>query len=312
VLARSILGYAPSNLVPAATAVATIVVFSRLLPPDEFGRYAVGQGLVLIGQALAFYGVQVSVTRFYARQAESGGVQRLLATAYACFALCAAATAALLALGIHVLAPEPRLAPTLWLALPVLVLRGLVMVNLAAHRGALRVARYNLVECGSNVAGFAVSLLLAGGCGLGAAGLMLGLLAGTCVGLLPDLKLVARSLGRPDRALLREMTSFGGPLVVCYALNSAQAYADRLFLERLAGASAVGLYQRVDEVGCQPWGSGSTVMTSVAASVPAATIRMPTTALAAVATNIRCAEAPATNSRGVPVPTRSRMISPRL
>ena len=74
------------------------------------------------------------------------------------------------------------------------------MVNLAAHRGALHVARYNLVECGSNAAGFALSLVLVAGFGLGASGLMLGLLAGACFGLLPDLRLVARSLGRPDRA----------------------------------------------------------------------------------------------------------------
>ena len=241
-LVRSILGYAPSNLIPAAVAVGMIAVFSRLLPPDELGRYAVGQSLVLIGQALAFYGVQVSVTRFYARQEEIGGVPRLLATAYACFAICAVATMALLALGILVLRPEPRLAATLWLALPVLALRGLTLVNLAAHRGALRVGRYNLVECGWNVASFAFSLVLVAGLHLGSAGLMLGLLGGAGVGLLPDLGLVARSLGRPDRAILREMVSFGGPLVVCTALNSAQTYADRLFLERLAGASAVGLY----------------------------------------------------------------------
>jgi O-antigen/teichoic acid export membrane protein len=241
-LLRSIFGYAPSNLIPAAVAVAMIAVFSRLLPPDEFGRYAVGQSLVLIGQALAFYGLQVSLTRFYARQQEIDGGARLLATGYACYAGCAAAAAALLAIGILVLDPEPRLAATLWLALPVLLLRGLVTINLAAHRGALRVARYNLVECGHNLAGFAFSLLLVGHYGAGAEGLMLGLLGGACIGLLPDLRLMARSLGRPDPAILREMRAFGGPLVVCYALNSAQAYADRLLLERFAGAAVVGLY----------------------------------------------------------------------
>lgn len=241
-LLHSIFGYAPSNLVPAAVAVATIAVFSRLLPPDEFGRYAVAQGLVLIGQSLAFYGLQVGLTRFYAQHEAAGATARLLATTYACYVGCAIVAAALLAAGILFLDPEPRLAMTLWLTVPVLVVRGLVTINLAAHRGALRVGRYNLVECGQNLAGFTFSVLLVGCWGLGAAGLMLGMLIGACIGLLPDLRLVARSLGRPDPTILREIGRFGGPLVICYAMNSTQAYTDRLFLERFAGPALVGVY----------------------------------------------------------------------
>ncbi len=241
-LLRSIVGYAPSNLIPALAGIMTIVVFSRLLPPDELGRYAVAQSVVLIGQALAFYGLQVSVTRFYPRYLKTGGVARLLASAYACCLISAIAAGALGAAVILALAPEPALAGPLWLALPTLLLRGLVTVNLAAHRGALRVGRYNLVECGQSAAGFLLALLLVGCFGLGASGLVLGLLGAAGLALLPDLGLVARSIGRPDRAILREMRAFGGPLVACYALNATQAYADRFFLERLAGASAVGVY----------------------------------------------------------------------
>jgi O-antigen/teichoic acid export membrane protein len=241
-LLRSIIGYAPSNLVPALAGIMTIIVFSRLLPPDELGRYAVAQSLVVIGQALAFYGLQVSVTRFYPRHLKAGSVARLLASAYACYLACAAAVGGLVTAGILALAPEPALAGPLWLALPTLLLRGLVTVNLAAHRGALHVGRYNLVECGQSATAFALALVLVTGFGLGASGLMLGLLCAACFALLPDLRLMARNIGRPDRAILREMRTFGGPLVLCYALNSTQAYADRFFLERLAGASAVGLY----------------------------------------------------------------------
>jgi O-antigen/teichoic acid export membrane protein len=148
----------------------------------------------------------------------------------------------LLAGGISLLEADAELAATLWLAVPVLLARGLVTINLAAHRGALRVLRYNLVECAHNLASFVCAWLLVTCGGMGAAGLMLGMLIGACLALLPDLLMMLRGLARPDPAIVREMGAFGGPLVVCYAMNAAQSYGDRLFLERLSGADAVGIY----------------------------------------------------------------------
>src|SRR5690349_11737532 len=71
-------------------------------------------------------------------------------------------------------------------------------------------------------------------------------------------------------------------------------------------------YQRVEEARLRPGDSGSRLTTSIAASVPVATTRTTSTAPSAVARATTCAAAPATNARGVPVPARARMISPRL
>jgi O-antigen/teichoic acid export membrane protein/glycosyltransferase involved in cell wall biosynthesis len=241
-LLRSILGYTPANLVPALAALGTIVAFTRLLPPDEFGRYALAQAVILFGQALAFFALQVSVTRFHERYADDHQLDRLLATAYWCYLACAAIAAAIFAAIMVAIRPDPLLAPVLWLALPTLLLRGLVVVNLASHRGAQRIGRYNLVECGQNVAGFLVALALVAGLGLGASGLVLGMLAGSALVLLADLRTVARGVGPADRAILRELWTFGAPLVVAHALNAVTSYIDRLFVERLLGPFAVGLY----------------------------------------------------------------------
>lgn len=241
-LLRSILGYTPANLVPALAALATIVAFTRLLPPDEFGRYALAQAVVLFGQALAFYALQVSVTRFHERYADDHRLDRLLATAYWCYLACAAAACVLFVAVMAAIRPDPLLAPVLWLALPTLLLRGLVLVNLASHRGAQRIGRYNLVECGQNVAGFLVALPLVAWLGMGASGLVLGMLAGSVLVLLADLRTLARGVGPADRAILRELWGFGAPLVVSHGLSAFTAYVDRLFVERLLGSAAVGLY----------------------------------------------------------------------
>ncbi|HEX8374268.1 MAG TPA: oligosaccharide flippase family protein, partial [Geminicoccaceae bacterium] len=219
-LLRSILGYAPANLIPALAALGTIVVFTRLLPPDEFGRYALAQGVILFGQALAFYALQVSVTRFHERYAEDRTLDRLLATAYWCYAACAALASLLFAAVLLALRPDPLLAPVLWLALPTLLLRGLVLVNLASHRGAQRIGRYNLVECGQNVAGLLVALPLVAWLDLGASGLVLGMLAGSALTLLADLRTVARGVGPVDRTILRDLLGFGAPLVLSHGLNA--------------------------------------------------------------------------------------------
>jgi len=72
------------------------------------------------------------------------------------------------------------------------------------------------------------------------------------------------------------------------------------------------LYQRVEEIRLQSSGSGMRATTSIAVSVPAATVRTTSTAASAVVRASRRAEAPARNSRGVPAPTSRRMTRPRL
>src|SRR4051795_6219291 len=80
---------------------------------------------------------------------------------------------------------------------------------------------------------------------------------------------------------------------------------NRLFVEAV-------LYQRVEETRLPSCGSGWTLTTSIAASVPVATTRMAAAAPSAVVRSSRRADARARNSRGVPAPTRRRMIRPRL
>ena len=241
-LLRAVLGYAPSNLVPALVALATIVIFTRVLPPDEFGRYAVAQAAVLLVQALAFYGLQVAITRFYAARREAGSLPDLLATAYGCFAVLVVLAVAGSALAVALLVPEPRLAAVLWASLPLLALRGLVSINLAVHRSALAVGRHNLVECTQNLVGLGLAVLLVTVLGQGAAGLVLGLAGGSLLAAALDLGLPARHLRRPEPAILREVARFAAPLVLSYALGAVITYGDRLFLERLAGPDAVAVY----------------------------------------------------------------------
>ena len=241
-LLKSILSYMPANLTPALVAVGTIVAFTRLLPPDAFGHYALAQAVILFGQATAFYALGVSITRFYEGARSRGELGRLLANAYACFAGLAALATVVFVSFVLLLAPGPGLAAALWLALPTLLLRGLVYVNLAIHRGAGRTGRYNAIEVGQGLIAFAVALVLVWGLGFEASGLILGLLVGALVVLIYDAATFWQGIGRPDRVGLKDLWQFGGPLVGAHALSAIAVYADRFFVERLLSAFSVGLY----------------------------------------------------------------------
>ena len=105
--------------------------------------------------------------------------------------------------------------------------------------------------------------------------------------------------------LLSNLLIFGGFVLISLAwerLHGAQ---------RTGALATTGPYQRVEEVGFQSCGSVATLTTSIAASRPVATMRIAVWVSAAVRTSRR-AETRTRNSRGVPAPTRSRMIRPRL
>ena len=54
-LGRHIFGYLPVNAVQGLVAFGTIAIFTRLLHPDEYGRYAMVLAAVQLVQGACFY-----------------------------------------------------------------------------------------------------------------------------------------------------------------------------------------------------------------------------------------------------------------
>ncbi len=78
------------------------------------------------------------------------------------------------------------------------------------------------------------------------------------------------------------------------------------------GVDRIMRYQRVDDLQLPPYGSGWTLRTSIAAVVSVTTTRMKAAAPSVVVRSTSCAERAGSKPFGVPAPTRSRMIRPRL
>ena len=139
---RQILGYLPANVIPALISVATIYVFTRLLPPAAFGLYTVGFNAVMFVQGAVFIALPLAVMRFLPADLRDGTQAALLSTAWADFALvCAPLAGAGLGL-LLVLPMDPDIRAILLVALPALALRAVVAMSQAQARACNAVLRY--------------------------------------------------------------------------------------------------------------------------------------------------------------------------
>ncbi len=92
---RHILGYLPVNLVQGAVAFGTIVLFTRLLQPDEYGRYALVLATTQLVQMAFFTWVHAGMARFYETARGEDRLGQHFATGYAAIGiLCIAVGAA--------------------------------------------------------------------------------------------------------------------------------------------------------------------------------------------------------------------------
>ena len=243
---RQIIGYIPSNVIPAVVAVAMVYAYTRLLSPAAFGGYSYVISAVLVLQTSVFYALPIAVMRFFPAAARDGRQSGLLKEAYIVFyALCLALGAVAICAGLLVPLPEEfRLAA--WLALPMLLFRSLVQLNQSFNRSANLMRRYNAIESLHAVLGFGLGLGALFVVSHGPEAIVLGLLAAALVCSLIDFRLLAspfrRSAGALNTAQLVRLVEYGWPLVAVAATSVILQNGDRFLLGSLASASVLGIY----------------------------------------------------------------------
>jgi len=243
---RQIIGYIPSNVIPALISVLMIYAYTRLLTPAAFGNYSYIFSAVLVLQTSLFYSLPVAVMRFYPGAALSGRRDSLLKEAYVVFyGLCAAVVVICFGLGLLVNLPEEYRIPA-WLALPMLVFRSMVQLNQAANRSANKMRRFNVIECLHVALGFGLGL---GGLfilGRNAEAIVLGLLIAAVLCSAIDLRLVTtpfrRAAGTVDKAELLRLMDYSWPMVAVAATAAIMQNSDRLLLGSLAGSGVLGIF----------------------------------------------------------------------
>jgi O-antigen/teichoic acid export membrane protein len=243
---RQIIGYVPSNIIPAIVSVVMVYAYTRLLSPAAFGSYSYVFSAVLVLQMSLFYALPIAVLRFFPGATRDDRRNGLLKEAYVVFyGMCIVVVALSICAGLLVpLPPQYRIAA--WLAVPMLLFRSLVQLNQSINRSANLMGRFNTIECVHAVLGFALGLAALHILGHGPEAIILGLLLAAILCSLPDANLLLspfrRTAGALDMAELVRLVEYAWPLVAVAATAVIMQNSDRFMLGSLAGADVLGVF----------------------------------------------------------------------
>ena len=79
---RGVVGYLPVNIIQGLVGLATIVTFTRLLAPSQFGDYALGFSVMSLLHTAIFTWNEAAMARFWVAEADKGQGGAHAATVY--------------------------------------------------------------------------------------------------------------------------------------------------------------------------------------------------------------------------------------
>lgn len=239
-LLRHSLLYFVGRGVPGVIGFFTLAVYTRLLPPELYGRYVLVLAGVSLATAVLFQWLRLGLLRFLPAYGDQPGP--LLATLLRGYGAMAGLGLVLAGLAL-VLAPDPTWRGLILLALPLLWVQGWFDLNLNLMQSQLAPTRYGVLmlvkavlalTCGTGL------ILL----GFGAAGPLLALILAMLLPGLVSAWTVWWGLGwpRPAPGLARQLLAYGLPLTATVALNFVIASSDRFLVAWFLGTEAAGTY----------------------------------------------------------------------
>jgi len=243
-LNRHLIAYLPVYAAQALVGFGAVIVFTRLLSADEYGRYM----LLLAGASLIGTGVftwlDAAVARHHARADARGHLPGHLFTAWRIYAVLAMA-GTVLAGAVIALAPiGPDLKTACAFALAHTVIRSGLTLALETRRAAGEAWRYSALETFTLSAGFGLGVVFAAAGGLGAAGPFAGMALAGFIALCVDAP-VLLSRARRDRADGKRAAAFfayGGPVAFSLIFEHLLSVGDRFVIAAFLGEAATGAY----------------------------------------------------------------------
>jgi O-antigen/teichoic acid export membrane protein len=235
-------GYLPINFIEALTALSIVVIYTRLLTPEQYGRYALAVTIVQWLQTLVFYWLCSGVARFHEASRVQGQLPVLLSTVY----MGALSLNGLLAIGI-VWVTASLDDGWRWLViagLASLIARSLLLINLERYRAAREVRLYTRLEGAQYIISLGLGVLLVSVTNGNPAAILWGSALACSLVLLLDASQLLRLL-RPTAwsgEEARRLARYGLPLAVSVLLGQILAKSDRFFIAWLMDDKAVGVY----------------------------------------------------------------------
>jgi O-antigen/teichoic acid export membrane protein len=240
---RGVLGYLPVNIVQGVVGMLTIVLFTRLLDPAQYGVYALAFSVFSLTQTALLTWTEAAMARFLATRAEDGRIADHFATLYR---LWLGAALAVPVIGGVVLTLAPMGQPlriALAAGFAAVLVNSLAKLAQERRRAAGEVSGAALLSMVQTAGGFALGLGFALA-GLGGAAPLLGIGAVSlvCIAAVLPRELRFMAGGRFDKALARSYFTYGAPVALSLILALVLASTDRLLLAAFLDEATVGVY----------------------------------------------------------------------
>ncbi|ALL13035.1 oligosaccharide flippase family protein [Caulobacter henricii] len=240
---RGILGYLPVNIAQGVVGLLTIVLFTRVLSPEEYGGYALAFSALSLTQTLLLTWSEAAMARFFAARSEDGRLPDHFATLYRLWFGCALVIPVIAGVVLFLLPLAAPMKVALAAAFASASIKSLTKLSQERRRAAGEVSSAALLDIVQTVGGFLLGLILAL-VGLGGAAPLMGMGA---ISLLCLIFVLPTDLGRMrgghfDRALARDYATYGVPVALSLILALVLATTDRFLLAAYLGEAAVGVY----------------------------------------------------------------------
>jgi len=244
-LIKHLTGYLPVSLAHGLVGFGGVYVFTRLLGPEDFGRYALMFSVMVLIHTVTVTWAEASSYRFAATAQQEDdlanhyktGLGLVLRSHFIMVALTALIWWFLYRSDPHYSAIMP------WLCGIIFVI-SLSKVSLEAHRAHQRVGRFALLETGRVVFGFLIGALLAWRGGFGAAAPFMGMFVAASIVAMHEVVWLWRQArgGKRDRVRTRQWIAYGVPIAAALALDVTLSVADRFLIEHFIDVATVGAY----------------------------------------------------------------------
>lgn len=240
---RGVWGYLPANIVQGVVGFLAIVVFTRLLSPEDFGRYALAFSVLTLVHVAVFTWLEAAMARFWAAQKTTAETAAHFAGLYRMAFVLTALFVPVVGLALWLAPVDAAFRWALAAGLFGAPIRCFVKLAQERYRAAGEVSKAAGLDIFTAVGGLliGVGFALSGAGGAAPlAGLALAPLAALPF-ILPGELRQARN-GVIDRDQLRSYAVYGYPIAASLALALVLASTDRFLLAAFMDTAAVGAY----------------------------------------------------------------------
>lgn len=240
---RGVWGYLPANIVQGVVGFLAIVLFTRLLSAEDFGRYALAFAVLTLAHVAVFTWLEAAMARFWASGRPGADLAGHFASLYRGAVLMTLVFVPVTALALWLWPADPLMKFAVAAGLAGCPVRCFVKLAQERYRAAGEVAKAAGLDIAVAVGGLVIGVGFALG-GAGGAAPLLGIGLAPLAALpfvLPGELKQARG-GVAGRERLRNYAVYGYPIAASLALTVVLASTDRFLLAAFLDEAAVGAY----------------------------------------------------------------------